>query len=250
MAGELTGKTAIVTGASTGIGRGIVAALAAAGANIALFARSKQQLEEVAGEARRHSVKVLAYPGDVSDRAAVKEVVRLTREQLGVPNILVNNAGTNTPKRGVSETSDEDWDRIVAVNLTGAYSFVREVLPHMKADGGGLVVNIVSLAGKAASKLSGAAYSASKFGMAGLTGSINDEEHQHGIRATSIYPGDVETPILDRRPAPPSPEQRAYFLQPDDLAAAVLFVAALPPRACVTEIIIRPTRTLEEVLSL
>ena len=176
--------------------------------------------------------------------------MRLTREQLGVPNILVNNAGTNTPKRGVSETSDEDWDRIVAVNLTGAYTLVREVLPHMKADGGGLIVNVVSLAGKAASKLAGAAYSASKFGMAGLTESINDEERKYGIRATSIFPGDVETPILDRRPAPPSTEQRSYFLQPEDLAAAVLFVAVLPARACVHEIIIKPTRTLEEARSL
>ena len=246
MAGELTGKTAIVTGASTGIGRGTVLALAASGANVALFARSEQQLEQVASEARRHSVKVLVHAGDVCDRKAVATVVRNTRDQLGVPGILVNNAGTNTPRRGVSETSAEDWDRIVAVNLTGSYNFVREVLPHMKGDGGGLIVNVVSLAGKVASKLAGAAYSASKFGMAGLTESINDEERRHGIRATSIFPGDVETPILERRPVPPSAEQRAFFLQPEDLAAAVLFVSILPARACVPEIVIRPTRTVEE----
>ena len=250
MAGELTGKTAIITGASTGIGRGTVLALAAAGANVALFARSEQQLEQVASEARRHSVNVLVHAGDVCDRDAVAKVVRSTRDQLGVPGILINNAGTNTPRRGVSDISAEDWDRVVAVNLTGAYNFVREVLPHMKESGGGLIVNVVSLAGKAASKLAGAAYSASKFGMAGLTESINDEEHQYGIRATSIFPGDVETPILDRRPAPPSTQQRAYFLQPEDLAAAVLFVSILPARACVPEIIIKPTRTAEEVQSL
>ncbi len=247
MAGELTGKIAIITGASTGIGQSTAVALAAAGADVALFARSEDQLEHVASEARQHPVSVLAHAGDVSDRDAVAKVLQRTRDELGIPDILVNNAGTNTVRRGVSDISAEDWDRVVSVNLTGAYNFVREVLPLMKENDGGLIVNVVSLAGKVASKLAGVAYSASKFGMAALTESINDEERRHGIRATSIFPGDVETPILARRPNPPPPEHVALFLQPEDIAAAIVFVSTLPPRACVPELVIRPSRTFQDL---
>ena len=188
MSDDLTGKVVVITGASGGIGEGTAYAMAAEGANVALLARRPEPLERVAAKARKLGVEVLAQAGDVSDRASVAEFVDQIEHELGVPDVLVNNAGINTVLRGVSDITMEDWDQVVDVNLTGPFNLVRAVLPAMKRNGGGLIINIVSLAGKTASTLAGAAYSASKFGLAGLTESINDEERKHGIRATAIFP--------------------------------------------------------------
>jgi NAD(P)-dependent dehydrogenase (short-subunit alcohol dehydrogenase family) len=152
----------------------------------------------------------------------------------------VNNAGVNTNPRSVAEVDPADWDRTVASNLTGTFNFVRAVLPGMRERRDGLIINISSIAGLRASKLAGAAYSASKHGMVSLTHSINEEEKDYGIRACVICPGEVNTPIIDLRPEPVSPERRAEMLQPEDVSAAALFVASLPPRACVPELIIKP----------
>ncbi len=247
MSDDLTGKVVVITGASGGIGEGTAYAMAAEGANVALLARRPEPLERVAAKARKLGVEVLAQAGDVSDRASVAEFVDQIEHELGVPDVLVNNAGINTVLRGVSDITMEDWDQVVDVNLTGPFNLVRAVLPAMKRNGGGLIINIVSLAGKTASTLAGAAYSASKFGLAGLTESINDEERKHGIRATAIFPGEVDTPILAGRPDPPSPDQVALALQAEDVAAAVVFVSKLPPRACVPEMLIRPSRTLDDL---
>ncbi|OUC07136.1 oxidoreductase, partial [Litorilinea aerophila] len=137
-----------------------------------------------------------------------------------------------------------DWDYIMQVNATGAFNVIHAVLPQMRERRDGVIVNISSLAGVRASPLGGAAYSASKHALSALTRVIAIEEKDNGIRATNLCPGEVNTPILDDRPVPVSEEHRAQILQPEDVAAAVLFVATLPPRAHVPELYIKPTTQL------
>jgi NADP-dependent 3-hydroxy acid dehydrogenase YdfG len=153
----------------------------------------------------------------------------------------VNSAGVNSPRRSLRNVSVESWDQIVAVNLSGMFYCVHAVLPAMRERKDGLIVNISSWAGRYASTLTGPGYNATKHAVVALTESINMEECASGIRATSILPGEVATPILEKRPVPPAPEVRARMLQPEDLGAAILFVATLPARACVNELIISPT---------
>jgi len=154
--------------------------------------------------------------------------------------VLVNAAGTNAPKRSLKELSAADYEQLMRTNLDGAYHCVQAFLPGMRERGSGTIVNSVSDAAKQASAKAGPAYVMSKFGLAGLTQSINAEERANGIRACAIFPGDIDTPLLDLRPAPPSAEARAKMLQAEDVAACALLAIQLPARAIVEEILIRP----------
>ena len=235
----LEGQVAIVTGAGTGIGRAIAQEFAANGARIALLGRRESKLDETARSIPGPDRMIIVC--DVSDRNAVQDAVARVVSAWGGVDILVNNASINSNPRSVFGVDPSVWDRTIQINLTGSYNCLRAVLDQMRSRKNGLVINISSIAGKRASKLAGAAYSATKHGVAALTHSINEEEVEFNIRATTIFPGEVETPLLDDRPNPPSEEKRRTMLQPEDLAHAALFVAALPPRACVPELIIKPT---------
>ena len=200
--------------------------------------RRQEKLEEaVAG---LPADQVLCCAGDVSDRAAVTAIAREVAERFGPVDTLVTSAGINSKVRTTGEIEPSDWDEGVAVNLTGVFNAVRAVLPGMRAARSGVIVNIASIAGLRASKLAGAAYSAAKHGVVALTHSINEEERESGIRASAICPGEVATPILELRPEPVSPERLAAMLKPEDVSAAVLFVATLPAHVCVPELIIKP----------
>ncbi len=231
-------KTVIVTGAGTGMGRAIARAFVEKGACVAFIGRRLEKLEEAVTGLPEE--RFLRAGCDVSDRAAVNALAEQVEKRFGKVHILVNNAGINTNPRSVSEVDPEDWDRTVAINLTGAFNMVRAVLPGMRARKDGVIVNVSSTAGLRASELAGAAYSAAKHGMVALTHSINEEERDYGIRSCAICPGEVATPILELRPEPVEPERLERMLQPEDIAATVLFVAGLPPRACVPELIIKP----------
>lgn len=237
-------KTAIITGAGTGIGAGIALAYAKAGYNLALAGRRVEPLEEIAGQCAGAQVEIRAT--DVADPQAVQSLAKQTIDAFGRIDILVNNAGINTKKRHLSDISDGDWERVMAINLSGAFYAFRAVLPQMKTQRDGLVINISSMAGKRAGMISGAAYSASKFGMAALTQSINAEFRDQGIRACCIYPGEVDTPILAHRPNPVSNAKRAAALLPEDIAAAAVMVAQMPDRVIVEEITIFPRRVVSK----
>jgi|APSaa5957512622_1039677.scaffolds.fasta_scaffold04101_5 NAD(P)-dependent dehydrogenase (short-subunit alcohol dehydrogenase family) len=231
-------QVVVVTGASSGIGRAIARGFAEGEAKVVFVGQNRERLEEAVEGLPEERVKCCSC--DVADREAVNEMMREIEADWGAVDVLVNNAGINTPKRSVAEVAPEDWDRTVAINLTGPFNMVRAALPGMREKGGGLIINVASIAGLRAGKVAGAAYAASKHGLVSLNHSLNEEEKENGIRACVICPGEVETPILDKRPVPVSAEHRACILQPEDVAAAALFVASLPPRVCVAELVITP----------
>ncbi len=236
--GALHGRVAVVTGGGTGIGRAVTLALAAEGATVYAVGRREEPLRETARQAAGHTVHTC--PCDVTDRSAVDRLVAAVVDEVGRIDLLVNNAGINTSRRRLSELTPADWDRLLAVNATGVFNMIHAVLPVMRQQRQGLIVTISSIAGLRPSTLAGAAYSAAKHAATALSRVVELEEASNGIRCCVISPGEVDTPILDQRPEPVTAEHRARILQPEDVAAAVLFVAKLPPRASVPELVIKP----------
>ncbi|MBX3426810.1 MAG: SDR family NAD(P)-dependent oxidoreductase [Pirellulales bacterium] len=238
---NLQGQGAVVTGGSTGIGLAIAQALVAAGCKTAIGARRAEAIERAVATVG-DPTKLVGRPLDVADRESVAAFFAWARGELGQIDVLVNSAGVNVRDRRLDVLAPEDWERILQVNVTGAFYCMQEALVPMRERGDGLIVNIVSTAGRRAAPLAGAAYSASKFALAALGTTAALELREQGIRVSSVYPGEVNTPLLDQRPEPVSDERRARILQPEDVAAAVLMIAQLPPRAHVPELVIKPTR--------
>jgi NADP-dependent 3-hydroxy acid dehydrogenase YdfG len=234
-------KTALVTGAGSGIGRGITATLAEMGLRVAMVGRDREKLERARADLDRGRDSAFVATCDIADRFAVKAVVDNVLTAFGSIDVLVCNAGTNVKNRSLESIEPPDWDRMIATNLTGSFNLVHALLPSMRQQKNGLVIQICSIAGLRASTLGGAGYSASKFGQSALGICLGREEGPHGIRSSVIYPGEVETPILDNRPVPVGTERRAVILQPEDVAAAVRFLVELNPRAHVPELVIKPT---------
>lgn len=234
-------RTAIVTGAGSGIGFGIARTLAESGFRLALVGRDAAKLERARASLPDGAPEPLPVACDVADRAAVERLVDQVAGEFGSIDVLVSNAGVNVRNRSLETLDPADWDKMIATNLTGSFNLVHYVLPVMRRQGGGLIVQICSISGIRASMLGGAGYSASKFGQSALGLCIGREEGARGIRSTVIYPGEVNTPILDARPVPVPKERREAILQPEDVAAAVRFLVDLHPRAHVPELVITPT---------
>jgi NAD(P)-dependent dehydrogenase (short-subunit alcohol dehydrogenase family) len=236
---SLQGKTAVVTGGATGIGQAIAFRLADAGARVAIGGRRPDRLR-AAAEAYSGQPPIRYHECNVADRSSVARFFEWAHGELGAIDILVNGAGANIKNRSIESMRPEQWDDLLAVNATGAYNCTAAVLPEMRKRQAGLIVNISSISGLRASRLGGVAYCASKFAMAGLGTAVSLEESQNGIRVTNVFPGEVDTPILDERPTPVTAEHRGRILQPDDVARAVLMVAELPPRAHIPQLVIKP----------
>jgi len=228
---------AVVTGAGSGIGRAVALKFAVEGWSVALVGRRLEPLADTVRLAGPDALSRLApFACDVSVPEDVVAVAAAVLDRFEHVDVLVNAAGINVPRRSFDVLSLDDWHAVLATNLHGAYYCVRAFLPGMRARRTGTIVNINSDVGRIARDLAGPAYVSSKFALAGLTQQINAEERAHGVRACSIFPRDVDTPLLDKRPQPPSAAQRAAMLQPEDLAACVWLAATLPARAIVEEI--------------
>ena len=235
----LSGKIVLVAGGGGGIGLGIAKAFAKEGCQVALTDISEEALARAASDARP-DLSFLWRTCDITDRQQVSQLFQWLDEELGAVDILVNSAGINIANRMMSNIDPADFDRMMQVNTTGTFNCIHAALPLMRRKGSGLIVNIVSLAGKRAMLLAGMPYCVSKFATAALGTFVNLEECGNGIKVTNIYPGETNTPIVDKRPTPPPPEQRAKMLQPEDIAACVVTIAKLPARAIVPELIITP----------
>ena len=234
------GKVVWITGGGSGIGLAGGIELAKAGAHVVVSGRSAETLKKAEKEIKAAgSGESIAL--DVADQQEVAKGAAEIARRHGRIDVLINSAGINHPKRNFRNVSIDGWNQIVAVNLSGMFYCIQAVLPGMRERKEGLIINISSWAGRYASTLTGPGYNATKHAVVALTESINMEECANGIRATSILPGEVATPILEKRPVPPPPEERARMLQAEDLGKTILFVATLPPRACVNELIISPT---------
>lgn len=236
---DLKNETALVTGGGSGVGFGIAKALAREGCRVAIAGRNADKLR-AAATGFSGGPPILHKACDVANRDQVAALVEWFEAQLGPAGILVNSAGINVVRRAVAELDPADWDRMMATNASGSFYLMHAVLPGMHRRGSGLIVNICSIAGKRALKLGGVGYCASKFAVSALGASVNLEERERGIRVTTIYPGEVNTPILEQRPVPVSPERKAEMLQPEDIGALVVAIAKLPDRVMVPELVITP----------
>ena len=237
------GKVAVITGGGSGVGKAAAALFLAEGAKVVIAGRDAAKLAAVAAELNAGD-NLRTVPTDVSKADQCQALIDAATKAFGRVDILVNNAGTNIKERTFRELTPETWDMMIGANLDGAFYCTKAVLQQMLDRKDGVIVNVVSVAGKRANPLGGAAYVAAKFGMGALGLALAAEEKDSGVRVSNIYPGEIDTPILAARPRPVSEEQRAVILKPEDVAEAVLFVAALPPRVSVPELVIKPTAQL------
>lgn len=226
MSAAASGRTALVTGASSGIGHAIAVELAAGGARVHALAR-----HEPVGP-------FTGWACDVTDAAAVTAVVEAAAGDHGL-DVVVLAAGTNVSGRRLDQLDAEGWDTVVRTNLDGAYHTLAAARRHLQARSGDLV--LIASVSAAWPDASGAAYAASKAGVLALGRAAARELQEHGVRVTTILPGLVDTALLDRRPEPPTPVTRSQALQPQDVAAACMGALALPRRACVAELTLLPT---------
>lgn len=235
---DLNGRVAWITGAGTGIGEAGAAALADSGMTVVLSGRRRDKLDIVAQRIGANAeVAVL----DVADKAAVATVAEDILGRHGRVDVLVNSAGINIRGRHWHELSTDDWDQVIRVDLDGAFYCARAVLPAMRKQGDGLIINVSSWAGNHVSMITGPAYTAAKHAMNAMNETINMEAGIDGVRACAVCPGEVATPILDNRPVPVSDADRARMVQPEDCGEIIAFLARLPAHVCINELTVSPT---------
>jgi NADP-dependent 3-hydroxy acid dehydrogenase YdfG len=237
---RLQDKVVLITGGGSGIGLASARLLLGEGAKVVIVGRNGRKLQQAA-QSLDGADRLTWHAADAGESNQVLEVVDKVNATFGPVDILVNNAGANIKERTMRELNPERWRYLISANLDSAYNCIHAVLPHMVHRKAGMIVNISSISGKRASPLGGPAYAAAKFGMAALGISLAAEEKDSGIRVSNIYPGEVNTPILEHRPTAVTDAHRQTILKPEDVAAAVLFVVTLPPGVSVPELVITPS---------
>jgi NADP-dependent 3-hydroxy acid dehydrogenase YdfG len=245
VAGTLAGRVALVTGASSGIGEGAAIALAEAGASVAVSARRADRLEALVKKIEAAGGKALALPGDAIEESVARGIVEQTVKHFGRLDILVNSAGVIAPG-GVENADTEQWRRVIQINLLSTLYTCTAAIGHMRAQGGGDIINISSIAGRRAAGVFGP-YSTSKFGLTGMTEGMRQEVGKYGIRVCIVEPGATSTEVSESiadpnyRKAIHDHVNKDGAMKPEDVAAGIVFVVSLPRRANVSELLIRPT---------
>ncbi|KIZ36892.1 MULTISPECIES: SDR family NAD(P)-dependent oxidoreductase [Rhodopseudomonas] len=234
-------RVAWVTGGGSGIGEAGAEALAADGWTVVVSGRRRDALDAVVAKIAAKGGAAEAIVLDVSKADDVTRAAEQIVASHGRIDLLVNSAGINVPKRSWADMELEGWDRLVDINLNGVLYCMRAVLPAMRAQKDGCIINVSSWAGRHVSKMPGPAYTTTKHAVLALTHSFNMDECVNGLRACCLSPAEVATPILKLRPVVPTAEQQARMLQPEDLGRTIAFVASMPPHVCVNEILISPT---------
>ncbi len=239
----LEGRAALVTGASSGLGRATAIALARAGADVALVARSAEELDGAREEISKIGGRALALPANLAEEDEAASAAGQTVEAFGRVDVLVNAAGTDAPAT-VEELDVEGWDRTLSVNLRAPFLLSKAAFPLMREAGGGTIVNVSSVAGKKG-WANASAYCASKFGLTGLTEALADEGKEHGIRAIVLYPGAMNTnwgafSPEERRRSEPNEAPATQVLAPERVADFIAWFVASPPEFVLTEGIMLP----------
>ncbi len=237
----LQNKVCIITGGGSGIGRASALMMAKAGAKVVPVGRTLSKVEEVAKEIESSGGTAMPIGLDVADLDGVKKMVKDVFDTYGRIDVLVNNAGHSSPHRMLLTTTPEDIQNVINSNLIGTIYCTQAVIPSMREAKEGTIINISSLAGVSPGLLAGMAYGAAKAAVNNFTAFLNSEYRNTGIRASVVIPGEVDTPIMNKRPIVPSDEAKATMVTAEDIAEAILLIASLPQRASITELIIRPT---------
>jgi NADP-dependent 3-hydroxy acid dehydrogenase YdfG len=237
---RLTGKVAWVTGAGTGIGEAAALALADEGATVILTGRRREPLEQVADRISQTG-SAHVQPADLTDKAQVRKVGAYIKATFDRLDILVNNAGVNIVDRHWDKLTPDSIDTMVQGNLTAALYCVTVALPFMRARKDGLLIHTASMAGRFIGNLSGPIYTVAKHGIVAMSHGLNMQECVHGIRSTVFLPGEVATPILDKRPNPVGPEERARMVQPADCGDLIRYIACMPRHLVMNEVHLTPT---------
>lgn len=232
-------RTLWITGGGSGMGRAVALAAAAAGWQVALSGRREERLEEIVGEITAAGGTALALPLDVRDRSAQSAAVEQILGAFGGLDALVLAAGQNSPRRRWQDQDMEEFESIVTTNLYAVAAGLDAALPHLRRDGGTVVV-VSSYAGWSFQPGAGVAYSASKTALSSLVRSLNQQEAAHGVRACHLCPGDVATDFLDQRPEVPDEAARAVMLGPEDVARSALFVLDSPSHVRIDELVLSP----------
>ena len=238
----LAGRTAVVTGGSSGLGRATALALAAVGADVAVLARGSADLQQTVEQVRSHGVRASAVVVDLADADAVERAVDQVRSELGGVDVLVNAAGTDVPGP-VAELDVAAWDRVLAVNLRASFLLARAVFPDMRERGAGTIVNVSSVAGRRG-WANASAYCAAKFGLTGLTQALAAEGKPHRIRACVVYPGAMDTSwgvwSPEDRDGSGEPGATADSLPPEHVAQLIAWIACAPPDLVLNEVTVTP----------
>ena len=234
-------KTCLITGAGSGIGRATALRFASEGADVRLVGRTLSKVEAVCAEIAESGGSAAAYGFDVADRDGVFGAVAEIERERGAVDVLVNNAGHSSPHRRLLSTPPDEIASVINSNLMGTIYCTQAVMPAMLKRGGGTIINVSSLAGVTPGLLGGMIYSAVKAAVINFTGHLNEEFKSTNIRASVVIPGEITTPLLDKRPVPPSADARATMVGADDVAEAIALIAGLPQNSSIPELVIRPT---------
>ncbi len=237
----LNSSVCMITGGGSGIGRASALMMAGEGAVVIAIGRTASKVESVRDEILSNGGRAEAYGVDVADKDRVFSMVGGVLDKYGKVDVLVNSAGHSSPHRMLLTTTPEDLRSVYDSNLAGSVFCTQAVVPSMVAAGQGTIINVSSMAGVNASPLAGMSYSAAKAAVNNFTAFLNSEYRNSGIRFSVVIPGEVDTPILDRRPVVPSAEARSRMVTAEDTAEAITLIARLPQRAAIPELIIRPT---------
>ena len=242
-AGRLKDKTALVTGASSGLGRATAFELARAGMDVALVARSAEELQSANEEVSKRDRRALSLPTDIANEQETSATIERTVEEFGRIDVLVNAAGTDAPG-AVEELAVEGWERTLAVNLRAPFLLSKAAFPHMREAGGGTIVNVSSVAGKKG-WANASAYCASKFGLTGFTQALAEEGKEHRIRAIVLYPGAMSTnwgafSPEERQEGESDEVPSTRVLPPERVAELIGWLAASPLEFVLTEGIVLP----------
>ena len=239
--GVLTGQVAIVTGGGTGIGESAARMLAAEGAQVVICGRRQGPVDTVARAIEKDGGLCAARAVDLESPDAAAAFVGWTLERFGRVDVLVNNAGHSSHARSVRWVGRPEWDSVLAVNLNAVYVLTQAVLPGMIERKTGTIVTVSSLAALKAGLIGGAPDGATKAAVRNLMQHVHNTLRNQGIRATTIMPAEVDTPILDKRPLNPDATARATMMQAEDVARVILLCVTLPPRTVIEEIVMSPT---------